>query len=153
VALIVGWGGFSSVERLALAGIALLALASHVTHIVIGLAVAALFGLLELVGRRYPRAALYTVLPLPLVAFAAVVGMNVVVKGRAVVTFDGPVMLLARVFADGPAYQTMRSDCAEQRWQLCRALDRLPRDSELFLWSTDNSAWTAVDSGQRLRAE
>lgn len=153
VALVVGWRSFAPFERLVLVGITLLALTSHVTHLVLGLAVAALFGLLQLLGRAYPRGALLAVLPLPFVALAAIIGLNLIAKGRVFVTLDGPVFLLARAFADGPAYQTMRQDCAERRWQLCQALDRLPHDSELFLWSADNSAWTAVPSGPRLRAE
>jgi hypothetical protein len=153
VALLVGWRTFGPFERLVLIGLTLLALTSHVTHIVIGLALAALFGLLRLLGRNYPRSALLSVLPLPLVALAAVIGLNLIVKGRAAVTLDGPVFLLARAFADGPAYQTMRSDCATRHWKLCQSLERLPHDSELFLWSADNSALLAVGSGPQLRAE
>jgi hypothetical protein len=153
VALIVGWRAFAPLERLVLIGIALLALSSHVTHLVLGAALAVLFGVRHLLGRSYPRAALLAVLPLPFVALAAVIGMNLAASGRILVTLDGPVYLLARAFADGPAYETMRSDCEERRWQLCKALERLPRDSERFMWSADNSAWTAVDTPQQLRAE
>ncbi|MBV8408615.1 MAG: hypothetical protein JOY64_13350, partial [Alphaproteobacteria bacterium] len=74
-------------------------------------------------------------------------------KGRAVLTLDGPVFLLARAFADGPAYETMRSDCAARHWKLCQSIETLPRDSELFMWSADNSALLAVGSGPQLRAE
>jgi hypothetical protein len=153
VALVVGWQKFAPLERLALIGVTLLGLASHVTHIVLGLALAVLFSVLRLLGRPYARAALLAVLPLPLVALAAVTGMNLIAKGRVVLTLDGPVFLLARFFADGPAYDTMQSDCPTRRWKLCGALAHLPRDSELFLWSADNSALLAVGSGPELRAE
>jgi hypothetical protein len=151
-ALFRGWEKFVPLERLVLVGLALLALASHVTHIFIGLGLAALFATLHFGGRRVSRAALLAVVPLPLVALAAIVGMNLLAKGRLAITPDGPVFLLARVFADGPAYEHMREHCGERQWKLCAALPTLPRDSDLFLWSMDNSVWSAAPREQ-VRAE
>jgi hypothetical protein len=152
-ALFRGWEKFSGLERVVLVGLALLALASHVTHIVVGLALAALFGALRLLGRPVSNATLLTVLPLPLVALGAVVGVNVIAKGRPAITQDGPVFLLARTFADGPAYDYMRTHCAERRWKVCERLEDLPRDGELFLWSPEKSVWSSTTSGAQLRAE
>ena len=152
-ALFRGWQGFAGLERLVLVGLALLALASHVTHVLVGLALVALFGALRLCGRPVSSAALLTVLPLPLVALGAIVGINLIAKGRLVVTQDGPVFLLARTFADGPAYDYMRAHCGERRWKVCERLESLPRDSELFLWSADKSVWSSATSGAELRAE
>ena len=143
-ALFRGWEKFSGLERVVLVGLALLALASHVTHIVVGLALAALFGALRLLGRPVSNATLLTVLPLPLVALGAVVGVNVIAKGRPAITQDGPVFLLARTFADGPAYDYMRTHCAERRWKVCERLEDLPRDGELFLWSPEKSVWSST---------
>jgi hypothetical protein len=152
-ALFRGWEGFAGLERFVLAGLALLALASHVTHIIVGLALVALFGALRLCGRPVSSAALLTVLPLPLVALGATVGINLITKGRPIVTQDGPVFLLARTFADGPAYDYLRTHCGERRWKVCERLESLPRDSELFLWSPDKSVWSSTTSGAELRAE
>lgn len=148
-----GWQRFGRFERLVLAGLALLGLASHVTHIVLGLALGMLFVVLRLAGRRVPLAAVLTLAALPFIALIAVVGMNVAAKGRLVLTRDGPVFLLARTFADGPADAYMRTHCGERRWALCKALDVLPHDSEIFLWSTDRSVWTLGIPGDQLRAE
>lgn len=152
-ALFRGWEKFSGLERAVLVGLALLAMASHVTHVIVGLALAAVFGALRLCGRPVSNAALLTVLPLPLVALGSIVGVNVIAKGRPVITQDGPVFLLARTFADGPAYDYMRTHCGERRWKVCERLESLPHDAELFLWSPDNSVWSSATSGAELRAE
>jgi multidrug transporter EmrE-like cation transporter len=151
-ALFRGWEGFVPLERLFLIGLALVALTNHVTHIVIGLALATLFAALRLSGRPSHRTALLVVLALPLVAFGAVVGINLIAKGRPVITRDGPVFLLARSFADGPAYEYMRDHCGERKWHLCAAYRTLPRDAQDFLWSPAGSVWS-VGSHDEVRTE
>jgi hypothetical protein len=151
-ALFRGWEGFVPLERLFLIGLALVALTSHVTHIIIGLALATLFAALRLFGRPSHRTALLVVLALPLVAFGAVVGINLIAKGRPVITRDGPVFLLARSFADGPAYEYMRDHCGERKWHVCAAYRTLPRDAQDFLWSPAGSVWS-VGSHDEVRTE
>jgi len=152
-ALFSGWSGFRPLERGFLVTLTLLGLASHISHLVLGLGLAALFVALRLLGRTVPRPALATLVALPVVAMVAVVAMNVASKGKVVLTRDGPVLLLARAFADGPAEDYMRSQCPTARWKLCAALPKLPHDSELFLWHSQRSVWTLGIPGDELRAE
>jgi hypothetical protein len=151
-ALFRGWAKFGRLERFVLFGVVLCGLTSHISHIALGLALAAFFGVLHLFGKPAPKPALIAVLSLPILALGGVLGMNLAAKGRLQLTLDGPVMLLARSFADGPAYEYMRDHCGERRWQLCAVYQRLPRDSDQFLWSMTNSAWLYVPGGE-LRAE
>jgi hypothetical protein len=152
-ALFSGWSGFRPLERGFLVALALFGLASHISHIVLGLGLAALFMALRWMGRSVPRRALVTLAVLPIVAAVAVVAMNIASKGKVALTRDGPVLLLARAFADGPAEDYMRTHCAASRWRLCAALPRLPHDSEQFLWDPDHSAWTLGIPGDELRTE
>ena len=151
-ALYRGWTTFSPLERSFLIGIVLCGLASHISHIALGLGLAAFFALLYWLRKPRVRPALLTVVALPFVAITAVLGMNLVAKGRLQLTLDGPVMLLARSFADGPAYEYLRDHCDQHHWQLCAVYQRLPRDSDQFLWSTTNNAWMYVQ-GKELRSE
>ena len=157
-ALFRGWEGFAPLERLFLIGLALVALTSHVTHIVLGLALATLFAILHLSSARFSPdrrshgIALLVVLALPLVAFGSVIGMNLIAKGRPVITLDGPVFLLARSFADGPSYKYMRDHCDERRWRLCATYRTLPRDAQAFLWNPNGSVWSA-GSQSEVRSE
>jgi hypothetical protein len=151
-ALFRGWTRFSRLERVVLIGIVLGGMTSHISHIPLGLGLAAIFGLLHLLGRPAPRPALLVLLCLPFIALGAVLGMNLVAKHRVQLTQDGPVMLLARSFADGPAYEYLRDHCGERRWKLCAVYQRLPKESDQFLWSMTNSAWTFVPGGE-LRIE
>ena len=148
-----GWERFVPLVKLFLIGLALVALTSHVTHIVLGLALAALFAALRLFSsRRRHSTALLVVLALPLVAFGTVIGMNLIAKGRPVITLDGPVFLLARSFADGPSYEYMRDHCDERRWRLCTTYRTLSRDTQSFLWNPNGSVWS-VGSQNEVRSE
>lgn len=147
-----GWETLNAFERLAVAGLTLLALASHVTHILIGLCIAAVAILLGSFGRRRPRAAFILVPLLPAIALAAVIGMNVVAKGRVLVTQDGNVFVFARAFADGPAREYLQDNCPERQWRLCRIYASLPPDPERILWGRTGSVWSA-GSRDEVRAE
>jgi hypothetical protein len=46
--------------------------------------------------------------------------------------------MLARLQDDGPATATLRAHCPREGWTLCAALDRLPMDSDDFLWAPDS---------------
>lgn len=151
-ALYRGWDRFNRPERLFLVGLALLGVASHISHIVLGIGLAVLFLALGLLRHTAPPRALVTLLIVPPAALAAVVACNVASKGRPVVSRNGSVFLLARAFADGPAADYMRDHCAERSWKLCTVMSRLPRDSELFLWDT-HSVWSLGISGDDVQAE
>jgi len=68
------------------------------------------------------------------VAALALVSVNFVVHGSASISPGGSGFLLARSYADGPAYFYLRDVCPEAGYELCERLDELPRDTEAFLW-------------------
>jgi hypothetical protein len=148
-----GWDRMSGIERLLLAGLVLVGLASHISHLVLGLGLAALLLVLHLWRRPAPRLALVVVLCLPIAAMAGVLGVNVVAKHRLELTHDGPVMLLARLFSDGPAIEYMRDHCAERHWRLCDGYQHLSRNSDAFLWSGEQTVWTVAGPGVHAEAK
>lgn len=46
-----------------------------------------------------------------------------------------PPFLSARLIDDGPGYETLNAICPDPAFDLCSYRDRMPRDSDAFLWS------------------
>jgi hypothetical protein len=151
-ALYRGWPKFHPLERAFLAALALLAISTHVSHLVLGLGLALLLIAFGALRRRISWTLCGTLLALPVTAIVAVVVCNTISKGRPVLSRNGPVFLLARAYADGPAYDYMREHCGERQWRLCAALPALPRDSELFLWA-ERSVWDLGIPAEEVRSE
>jgi hypothetical protein len=152
-ALFHGWEKLGYWERLFLIGLALTALPSHVTHIFIGFCLAALFVVLSWLWRTPKKAALIVILCLPILGLGALLGINIVAKGRPIVTADGNVFLFARVFSDGPGYEYMRDHCGERAWKICDIYAKLPRNADDILWAPEGAVWTASASRDEIRTE
>ncbi len=90
---------------------------------------------------RFPSgviaAALILVTPLAL-ALLAQSTMNLLGHGRFSPSPFGNVFQLARLIADGPAAELLRARCPAAGWRLCAVTDRLPSDSDIFLWEPDS---------------
>ena len=124
--------------------LATVAIASHLTHLVI--AAACLLVILLIRPRRF------LVCAAPLVAALAwLVSCNVVGNEVAAVSPYGSVFALARMQADGPATDYLRSVCPQAKLRLCHWVGRLPMDSDDFLWDPDGPVW-ADDFGPTLFA-
>lgn len=108
------------------------AVATHLSHLPTALA---LVGFVAL-RRLNLMAVLRTALPVAL-AVGALVGANAWAFGRPVLSPHGAVFLLARLQADGPAAATIRANCPRAGWHLCAFAERLPMDSDEFLWDAD----------------
>jgi hypothetical protein len=66
-----------------------------------------------------------------------------------------PPFLTARLLASGPGYDYAVGHCTTSGFEVCRYLDRLPHDSDIFLWSQDDrdGVFSASDHrSQRLLA-
>ncbi len=116
-------------EAIWLALLGALAIATHLSHLPTAIA---LVLLVALAGQGV-RATLRTALPLVL-AVAGIVGANAWTTGRPVLSPNGAIFLLARLQADGPAAATIRAHCPRAGWHLCAFADRLPMNSDTFLW-------------------
>lgn len=74
----------------------------------------------------------------PVLAVAALCVLNLAAHHRFALSPFGNVFYLARLIDDGPAVAELRRACPESGWRLCPHLDRLPMESDAFLWSGDS---------------
>ena len=112
-----------------------LAIAVHLSHLVI--AAACVFGVLCLNWRRLSVAAL------PLVgAIVILLGTNLYAFQKATISPHGSVFMLARLSGDGNTKEILEKYCAQKNWYLCAWVDRLPADSDDFLWNEKGPVWS-----------
>jgi hypothetical protein len=129
----IGRGALARWEAWLIGALGAVAIASHLSHLPLALAMVVLTLLLTL--RLGP--ALRTALPL-LAAVALLLGTNAAGHGRLSLSPHGATFLLARLVADGPAARTIAAECPGRGWYLCAWAGRLPEDSDLFLWAPDS---------------
>ncbi|WP_237214273.1 hypothetical protein [Falsiroseomonas oryziterrae] len=127
--LLLGCGRLNPWEAAWVVLLGTLAVAVHLSHLPTAVAVVALVALLT----RSPAAILRSATPVGL-ALLVLLGSNLVGFGRATLSPHGSVFLLARLQADGPAAEVIRARCPDAGWHLCAFADRLPMDSDEFLW-------------------
>jgi hypothetical protein len=127
--LLLGIGRLSRVEAGWVTLLGALGVAVHLSHLPTALA---LVVLVALVTRR-PGPILRAAAPLAL-ALTFLVTSNLLAFGRATLSPHGAVFLLARLQDDGPAAATIRARCPDAGWHLCAFADRMPMDSDTFLW-------------------
>ena len=127
-----------------LAVLATCGIAAHLSHLPLA---AALVGIVLLLARDL-RATARVALPL-LGAVLILLGTNLWGHGRATLSPHGATFLLARLQADGPAAEVIRARCPESGWYLCAFADRLPMDSDDFLWLPDSPVNRAPDGTAR----
>jgi hypothetical protein len=120
-------------ETVAVGAVGALAIAVHMSHLPTA---AALVGLVLLARRRW-RPVLHAGLPLA-VALLFLLGANWQNFGRATLSAHGSIFLFARLQADGPAVATLRDRCPASGWYLCDFIDRMPMDSDHFLWNPNS---------------
>lgn len=131
-------------EAIALGVVAALGIAAHLSHLPLAAAIA---GIVLLLTRRIAPL-LRVALPIA-GAVAILLGTNLWGHGRAVLSPHGATFLLARLQADGPAARVIRERCPRSGWYLCAFADRLPMDSDDFLWLPDSPVNRAPDGTPR----
>ena len=109
------------------------AIASHLSHLVLAAACA---GLLLALTRRWR-----VVLPLA-IALAALATSNLAFYNRLAISPYGAVFALARLTGDGITGKLLAAACPDSHWSLCAWQNRLPTDSDRFLWNADGPVWT-----------
>jgi hypothetical protein len=126
---LLGFGRLSPGQALWVGGLAVLAVASHLSHLPVALALLGL--VLLLTWRLAPllRAGLPVALAVLLLCLS-----NLLVFDRFTPSPHGAAFLLARLQADGPAAALLAARCPQAGWHLCAFADRLPMDSDEFLW-------------------
>ncbi len=131
-----GAGGspLGRVERGWLVGLAAFSIGAHLAHLI--LAAACLAVVLALRWRRL----LVCAAPLGL-ALAALLLSNIAGNGVIGISPYGSIFALARLQADGIAGDYLRGVCPAAGYRLCAWADRMPMDSDKFLWDPDGPVW------------
>lgn len=111
--------------------VTMLAIAAHLSHLILA---AACIAALAALRWRTLRAAWRPAAPLA-AALLTLLAINVVGQHRFAISPYGSVYALARLVADGPAADTIRESCPGAGWYLCNWRDHLTTDSDAFLWS------------------
>ena len=145
----------SRLERIWLVAFAAFMIAAHQSHVplVLGLLLI-LLPLRRWLGAANPlgRRGVLTALAPPVLAMMAMLAVNVAGFGRASLSPYGNVFLLARVIYDGPGMDALHRECPRAGWRLCAYADRLPANSDDFLWGEDSPV-TAAGGAKRVSAE
>ncbi|NKC30007.1 hypothetical protein [Falsiroseomonas selenitidurans] len=119
-------------------------IAAHLSHLPLALAVVVF---IALVARR-PGPVLRGLAPMA-AAILLLLATNLWGHGRATLSPHGATFMLARLQADGPAAAVIRDRCPQAGWYLCAFADRLPMDSDAFLWEPDSPVNRAPDGTPR----
>jgi hypothetical protein len=141
---LLGFATLSRREELGVGALTTLAIAAHLSHLPNTLALVVLTLLLTRRVRPVLRVALPCVLALVVLA-----GSNLVGFGRFTLSPHGSVFLLARLQGDGPAAETLRARCPAAGWHLCASTQRLPMDSDEFLWASTSPLNREADGSPR----
>ena len=131
---LLAWGRLGRVAVVCVTLLGAVAIASHLAHLIVA------SGCLLAVLIARPRRLLACLVPLAL-ALAWLVGSNMLGNGVAGVSPYGSVFALARLQADGPGADYIRSVCPASGYRVCAWADQLPMDSDAFLWSPDGPVW------------
>ncbi len=120
----------------ALLTLAFLSIASHYSHVPLGMALMPALGLVLLIRRRWGLAVAAQV---PLVL---AMGLNVAVgmftTGGVSLAPSRLPILLARTFADGPGGEYLEEACPDAGWTLCEVYDEFPTSVREALWGPDS---------------
>ena len=121
--------------RVAVYLVTALAIAVHLTHLLIAAAVIVVIAALR-------RAVLWRALIPLVIAVATIAATNIVGFGKVAISPFGSVFLLARLASDGPAARTIARACPAAGWHMCNWVDRIPPDSDDFLWDGKGPVWS-----------
>lgn len=122
-------------RRVLLGVIALIAIACHVTHTLVGIALvlvalAVLYRLPSARGRIAACAGIVTA------AFAVVPATNWLTTGEIYYSRGGALFFLGRLVHDGVAKKYLDQVCPDPAYKLCEHKDNLPVTHNDFLWNT-----------------
>ncbi len=142
---VLAWGRcLPRAVTVAVGAVTAVAIASHLTHLIIAAACLAAILLIR------PRRVFIATVPL-LAALAWLLGSNAVGNGIIGISPYGSVFALARLQADGPAADYLHSICPDPAYHFCGYAAGLPMDSDAFLWEPKGPIW-GNDSGPTLVA-
>ena len=136
-------------ERIGAAAIACWSVASHATHLMLGVGICVLLAALWTIFRKGFMSgrlkALGEVAAIVMLAAIAQVALNSYLYGKPSLNGERPPFLTARLIADGPGRWYLEQHCSEMRFAGCSRLPDLSNDSDQFLWA-DDGVWKTSSS-------
>lgn len=132
---LVGWQRLNTFEKVALVSITCFAAMSHSSNILILSAMLVLGLVVRLCCREIQTVG---IMILAVAAVTGVVSERIFVESVVAQLGEPPIrppFLTARLINEGPALQLLREKCPQIGFEACRFQDRMPKDSDTFLWS------------------
>jgi hypothetical protein len=130
-----GWQRLGRWERVCLALLLVFSVMAHSSHVLLALALAAVTVLVAVLIRVQVKAALGL---MALAAVSGVAGEQIFAKAVEHRLGEPPIrppFLTARLIDDGPGFRLLSARCPAIDLEACRYIDRMPKDSDTFLWS------------------
>jgi hypothetical protein len=75
-------------------------------------------------------------------AFVILLGTNLYAFDKVSISPHGSVFMLARMAGDGNVREVLEKNCIQKKWYLCEWENRLPIDSDDFLWNDKGPVWS-----------
>lgn len=139
VSAAIGWQHLTTSERIVLLIILCLSAMTHSSHVLV---LFILFGI-ALIVRMGVRTISSTGLAIILLAVTCgIAGERLFIAAVTERLGEPPIrppFLTARLIDEGPGLHLLNDRCPEIGFEACRFLDRMPRDSDTFLWSLDRT--------------
>lgn len=135
----VGWSRLLVLERVALVLTLLLSAMVHTSHFLILFGLLGLSLVLRLCGAKLSKAGIAVIF---LACSGALVGewaFKSAIVHRLGETPIRPPFLTARLIDEGPGFDLLTRRCPNIGFEACHFLNRMPFDSDAFLWSTDRT--------------
>ena len=140
IVAIVGWRRLLTTERIGLACILVFSALSHSSHILLlVLLLAAIWPASRFFVGAYKPAAVLLLFAI-LAGFAGDALFSAAISQQLGDRPIRPPFLTARLIDAGPGLTMLDSQCGLQKFEACRFRERMPSDSDTFLWSTDKRA-------------
>ncbi len=139
VSAAVGWRRLSTPDRIALAIVLCLSAMAHSSHVLVLLILFGIALLARMAVREIPTAGLAIIL---LAAMCGIAGERLFIAAVTERLGQPPIrppFLTARLIDEGPGFDLLNDRCPKIGLEACRFLDRMPRDSDTFLWSLDQT--------------
>jgi len=138
------WDNLKRNERIILALILAYAVMTHLTHLVVCIAMLGTYFIANvLLGFSYQRFRVGACVAISACVAVGILGelsFNFAVSKTIGVPPLRPPFVMARLIEMGPGYEYLKDNCSKSSLTVCQFLERLPAPAETFLWSNDARA-------------
>jgi hypothetical protein len=129
-------------HKAVLVALAVLAATSHASHLGLAAGLTLVVALIQVAMRHKAFISASPCWRLPALVFTlsffSIVASNVLLTGDVFISRAGPSFIMARLVQDGIAKRVLDDTCPQSGYRLCAFKDRLPADSNDYLWRWDS---------------